>query len=107
MKDSEAQHVQPFYPATNLGPKLNQDKVSELKQRIQNELEAGLENLRGSYNVSTKFAGKDMINLVTRLLEAKHEFEMLDRILSNGWDTNKHGWIPGSEGKQEKKMKKK
>jgi hypothetical protein len=98
LSEEESQIVQAFYPARNLGPKLTEDRVTSLRERIADELEAGLFNMRASHNVPTRMAGRDMNKLVRRLVEAKHELESIDKIRANGWDALSRTWLPGSEG---------
>jgi len=98
LADEEARVVQSFFPARNLGPKLTEDRVASLRHGIAEELEAGLYNLRSSHNVPTRFAGRDMNALVSKLVQAKHELEALDKTRANGFDADARQWLPGSEG---------
>ncbi|KAH6571783.1 hypothetical protein BASA62_003698 [Batrachochytrium salamandrivorans] len=49
-----SEHVVPFYPPKTLGPKLTEDKSSELRTAVEDELESGLTNFRSSKSIGTR-----------------------------------------------------
>ena len=84
-------YVSPHYSARNLSPKLTEEKVAVLQREILDELEAGLENFRSSHNVETHFGPPSLSKLISKVLEARHHLEMMDRVQENGWERTEYG----------------
>lgn len=98
-----SEHIVPFYPPKTLGPKLTEDKSSELRTAVEDELESGLTNFRSSKSIGTRFAGREMKKLIRKYLEVTHQFESLDFSNLNGWENGE--FTAGSVGFELKLMK--
>jgi hypothetical protein len=73
------------YTARSLSSQLASDQVAELQARIQEELDAGLVNLRLSVDASTKLAPA-LRSKMRDLLEAKERLEAVAKTAQNGWE---------------------
>mmetsp|Transcript_5554 Transcript_5554/g.9056 ORF Transcript_5554/g.9056 Transcript_5554/m.9056 type:complete len:500 (+) Transcript_5554:3-1502(+) len=99
--------ITPHYPLRTLGPKLTEEKVSELQSSVIHEVQSGIENYRDTYNVGTRFAevSSGLPRKIREVLEAKHELDMTDKIYKNGWIPDPSGnggggWESNSLGGQ-------
>mmetsp|Transcript_21969 Transcript_21969/g.35332 ORF Transcript_21969/g.35332 Transcript_21969/m.35332 type:complete len:1485 (-) Transcript_21969:798-5252(-) len=97
--------ISPHYSNRTLGPKLTEEKVSELQHEMTREITSGIYNFRTTHNVETRFAEEEtrIPKLIYDVLVAKHELDMTDKISSNGWIPDRNiaaggRWDPESIG---------
>ncbi|GBG28450.1 Synaptotagmin-C [Hondaea fermentalgiana] len=80
-------NVSPHYRSRPFGPRLTEEKVSELQNNVMHEVSSGIENYRNTYDVPTRIAeaASGLPRKIREVLDAKHELDMTDKIRKNGW----------------------
>jgi hypothetical protein len=78
--------IEPSFQPVALSSKMSDESLALLQSEIFTNLEAAITNLRFANNLETNWSAKNNIKpLLTKVLDAKHNKELVPKVESTGW----------------------